>query len=233
MSEGTVTPLTVVTPINGKTHRDFLPYWEASLNRCIPKANVIVHEYDYDPKDKRFGIPGVRGDIAKMENTHKFSNLLTTDVDALFVGPFTYQPSSPKIRLAMPIKWMIPDTDPEMEPEEWGSRMIWRILDRVGIKNPEPLAVQPWAIWSSADLMPAFKREIGPAEEAISKERFGTRFPLTIAIFTAMWHRLKKQGEAEAMPGGCIFHLPVYPLDRRLEIAKATWERFCNADKDH
>lgn len=231
MPEATDTSLTVLTPVFGDEYEDFLAFWEASLRRVIPQANVLVHRCDYDPKDKLFGVPAHRGDLAKMEHTHLYKNLLTTDVDTIFVAPFVYKPSSPDILVAMPVKWMIPETDPEMEAEEWGTRMLWRIHERVGLANVEPVTIHPWAIWSSGDLMPHFKREISGVTNALSKERFGDRYPFTVAVLSVMWRRLKKEGRAEAMPGGCVFHLPVYPLPRRLEIAEAIWKKITDADK--
>lgn len=229
MSETTSSPLVIQTPVHGATHEAFAGYWRGSIHRVMPEARVEVYQYA-DHREGPYTAPGLRGDLAKMERTHEYRNLLTTDIDALFVAPFTYKPSSPAIILAMMTKWMLPDTDPELEPDEWGARMLWRVHEKMGLKNIEPLTIQPWAIWSNGDLMPHFKKEVNDILAVLAEEKHGRRMPFTIPLFSVMWHRLKQQGKAEAMPGGFMFHLPVYSLERRLEMVHTLWTRMQNVD---
>jgi hypothetical protein len=195
---------------------DILPQW---------------YEYTPDPNLKSLPAPAYQGDRAKAVITGKRPICLVTDVDCLFVRRFEYEPPNDSVVLAMPVKWMPDRTTDTDGSGEWANRVLWSLHQKLGLTNVEPVTTLPWVIWARADMLPLFEEELPRVVKAIDGIERGKEFGLTIAVWHFIWHRLRKQGKADILPGNYVLHFPVYPLPRRLEIARQLWEKICNADQ--
>jgi hypothetical protein len=146
------------------------------------------------------------------------------DADLLFLRPLSWTPKSPDTILAA-----APGGDPK----------YLEFAREVGFEPVDNVTINAGVLWLNGDLYPLWSKW----QEPVLKIMHESPYPQSECIFNIIWHELRKEGKAEALPvsynqiisehgpyGATIFHLAGSPEHFRATLMESYYKALCNPE---